>query len=156
MSLRHTQGKRQSFVSLPVYVKQLSGRFALSQQSRKGQLCLSRRKGIPDASSSPRRDGRCHVVWLSQNLWAVAKLLFRSRNSGLSGWLSEQPLFCYFPTEFYTAKKGYYAKIPLRSARTDKKALLQHAEMLAWPLKPQGRVLLFCKMRELKLQSSNH
>lgn len=104
LSDRHTE-KTASFVSQLACVKQISVRFTLLQQSRKGQFCPSRRKGIPDASSSTWRDSRCHVVWLSQNLCAVDKLLFRSRNSRLSGWLSDQTLFHYVPTESHAANK---------------------------------------------------
>lgn len=126
----------------------------LLQQSSKGQFCPSRRKGLPDASSSSWRDSRCHVVWLSQNLCAVDKLLSEAGIPGCqSGFLT---LFYYVPTEFYVEKKRYFCIIPIGCRCTDKAALLQHTEMLMWALKPQEQVLLFCKKRELKLQSSNH
>lgn len=51
VSLRETE-KTASFVSQLACVKQLSVSFTLLQQSRKGQFCPSRWKGIPDASSS--------------------------------------------------------------------------------------------------------
>lgn len=36
-----------------------------------------------------------------------------------------------------------------------RKLYFSHTEVLMWSLKPQEQVLLFCKKKELKLQSSN-
>lgn len=153
--LSETQ-KTASFVSPLACVQQLSAEADTTAAVREGAALPMEAEGHPDVSASPRRDSRCHVVGLSRNLCAVDKPLFRSRNSRLSERLLNQTLFHYVPTEFNAEKKKKHcAKIPIKSTCTDKKALLQHTEMLMWALKPQEQVLLFCKKRELKLQSSN-
>lgn len=78
----------------------------LTRRSSEGRAALPMEaEGHPDVSASPRRDSRCHVVWLSRNLCAVDKLLLRSSNSRRAGWLLSQTLFHYVPTEFNAAKK---------------------------------------------------
>lgn len=130
-------------------------RLTLLQQSRQRQHCLTQQRASQVHAIAPR-DSRA-----AQTPCAADLLLVRSTNSSLSGWLldqnSSQILIHYVPTQFYADKKPIqYAKISIRSTCTNKKALLQHAEMLMWALQPQEQVLFFCKRRELKLQSSNH
>lgn len=130
-------------------------RLTLLQQSRQRQRCLTQQRASQVHAIAPR-DSRA-----AQTPCAADLLLVRSTNSSLSGWLldqnSSQILIHYVPTQFYADKKPIqYAKISIRSTCTNKKALLQHAEMLMWALQPQEQVLFFCKRRELKLQSSNH
>lgn len=74
---------------LSVCVKQLSVEVYVKAAVKKGTVLPIKRKGIPDVPPSTWKESRCHVVWLSQNLRAVDKLLLRSRNSRLSGWLSK-------------------------------------------------------------------
>lgn len=92
----------------------------------KGLLCPPGHPGaIPEPSQRlPAAGQQVSRFMASQNLCALDKLLFRSRNSRMSGWLlcSNRIL--------HQNKKRYYAKIPIRSPFTEKKTWHQHAGML--------------------------
>lgn len=67
-------------------------------------------EGHPRDSSFQPEGQQVSRFMASQNLCAVDKLLFRSRNSRLSGWLSDQTLSYCVPTEFYAKIKKVLCK----------------------------------------------
>lgn len=70
---------------------------------------------------------------------------------GCQGGFQTRPCSIMFQKNFtLQKKKRHYAKIPIRSTCTDKKALLQHAEMLLWALKPQEQVPFILQKEGIK------
>lgn len=156
MSLRDTE-RTASFVSLLAYVKQLSVEVFVIAAVKKGAVLPIKAEGHPRCIFFHLEEQQvsccmaitkplcCAQAAVQKQEFQAARVAFRPDPVPLH---SNRILHCKI--------KRYYAKIPIRSTCTTKKAFLQCAEMLLWALKPQEQVPFILQKRELKLQSSNH
>lgn len=105
----------------------------------------------PEASPSSWRGSRCHVLWLHKTSVPCRSCCSVAGIPGCQGGFRPCPI----PFQIlHQNKKGIMQKY--LSGPHLEKTLHQHAGMLMWAQKPQEQVHLFCRKRELKLQSCKH
>lgn len=151
MSLRDTD-RTASFVSLLAYVKQLSVEVFVIASVKKGAVMPIKAEGHPrciffhlegqqvSCCMAITKPLCCAQTAVQKQEFQAVRAAFRPDPVPLC---SNRILHC-------KKKERYYAKIPIGSTCTDKKALLQHAEMLLWALKPQEQVPFISQKEGIK------